>query len=934
MNGSWIWLNDGQRTENERACFVRTFSLEKLPEHCEIKITAVTRYTLFCNGQVVGYGPVRAPKGTCCYDTYGLESLLHRGENLLAIQVWNYGWSTYQSLADDGGVCFEVLADGQPVAVSDTSVRATRDLGHLPYSPKRNVNLGFTDYYDARKFSNRWISEPEESAAWPAAAICEPRGTLVPRPIRPYHSVNQYPKRVVQVEDVEKGCQVLTVNTRRAFFGDRRDADETTMNALVGVMLESPKAQQGRISFPNRTWNGLIGTFRIGETVYPVADRQRDVAVDLPAGKSLFLLQLSGKFDDLYSHIEFRFPEDISLEGFGTDRCCFVVGPTNEVRSDVSGRGEIRDDMTPPNEAEQRLFACTTLEQLQASGAEIHWVPSQDVMLDQYLLSLERLAKVKRTYRLPEGNLGILWNNTDCTVVELPQCGDYRRILLDFGDMTIGHLNFTVCAEAGTVLDVYCFENSYRGEIDFTIGLNNGIRYICREGWQQYRAMTRIGARYVILSVHGNTRPVQIRDFHMEYRSFASSNSGSFQCDDYQLNYIWEMCAHTHQMCLEDSFTDSPTYEQTFWLGDAQTSALFNAYIFGDYSLTRRNLLLAPAAEANTPLFNALAPTDWNTSIPMWTMNWIISLVQYVENTGDWTVVDELYETVRRVMGYYESLMTEDGGFLVSAWNMIDWAPLDLPSRCVPAAYEALLSYCFSKVSAMAAHVNRAEDAAHFAEKARQTADYLNTTLWDEKRQAYRDGWSPEGGFSKTYSLQTHMLLYLYDVIQDPARRSVVLSYLLDKPEDFVDVGSPFALYYLYECWADGGRLDQLFDDVKARWGEMVRYETTTCWEVFPGFYENSRTRSYCHSWSAAPAMLMQKYLLGVRREDEGFHTVSVRFPETRCRWCRGTIPTPYGAILVDWNKDIRQYRLQIPRAIQVLREPPKEFEVTISYLD
>ena len=934
MNGPWIWLKDGLRTENERACFVREFHLGTLPQTCEIRITAVTRYTLYCNGRIVGYGPIRGPRGTYYYDTYGLETYLCQGKNLLAVQVWNYGWSTYQSLPDEPGLCFEVYADGVLAAASDLMARASRDLGHISCAPKRNVNLGFTDYYDARKFSNRWISDAEASAAWPAATVFPLRSRCLERPIRTYHSVNQYPKRVIQAEDVKKGCQVLTINTRHAFFGDRRDADETTMNGLIGFHIRAPRAMSGRISFPNRTWNGMIGTFRIGPTVYPVTDRERDVAVELPEGESLFLLQLSGKFDDLYCHIEFRFPEDIAVAGFGTDQCCFVVGPTHEVHSDVSGKGEILDDMTPPDEAEQRLFACTTVETLRSCGAELRWVEARYVMMDAYLLSLARLAEVCRTYRLTEENLGILWNNSECTVVELPQCGDYRRLLLDFGDLTIGHLNFSLWAEAGTVVDIYCFENRYRGEIDFTIGLNNGIRYICRDGWQTYRAMTRIGARYAIVSIRGNTRPVKIRDFHIEYRSFASGNGGSFQCDDYELNYIWQMCAHTHQMCMEDSFTDSPTYEQTFWLGDAQTSAMFNAYIFGDYSLLRRNLQLATAAEANTPLFNALAPTDWNTSIPMWTMNWIISLVQYVEHSGDWSIVEELYDTVRRVLSYYESLLTEDGGFLVSAWNLIDWAPLDLPSRCVPAAYEALLSYCFRKFGQMAAHLHHADDAAHFAEKARATAAYLNTTLWDPDRLAYRDGWSPSEGFSKTYSLQTHMLIDLYGLEDSPERRGTVRSYLLDRPEDFVDVGSPFALFYLYECWVAGGRLNQMFSDIKTRWGEMVRYETTTCWEVFPGFYENSRTRSYCHSWSAAPAMLMQKYLLGIRREEEGFRAVSIQFPDTQCRWCRGTIPTPYGAIGVDWNKDIQEFRLEIPRAIRLEGELPEGFHCTISYLD
>ena len=61
-----------------------------------------------------------------------------------------------------------------------------------------------------------------------------------------------------------------------------------------------------------------------------------------------------------------------------------------------------------------------------------------------------------------------------------------------------------------------------------------------------------------------------------------------------------------------------------------------------------------------------------------------------------------------------------------------------------------------------------------------------------------------------------------------------------------------FLLYYLYGVLAQMGNLERVIRDMEKRWGEMLRYDSTTCWEVFPGFYENARTRSYCHAWSSA----------------------------------------------------------------------------------
>ena len=110
----------------------------------------------------------------------------------------------------------------------------------------------------------------------------------------------------------------------------------------------------------------------------------------------------------------------------------------------------------------------------------------------------------------------------------------------------------------------------------------------------------------------------------------------------------------------------------------------------------------------------------------------------------------------------------------------------------------------------------------------------------------------------------------------------------------------------------------------------MIRYETTTCWEVFPGFYENSRTRSYCHSWSSSPAALMQKYLLGIKMEKEGFRKVSFEIPNIPNRWCRGGIPTPSGLIYVDWNRDEKVCNLEIPADIEAEIHVPEEYQLNL----
>lgn len=127
-------------------------------------------------------------------------------------------------------------------------------------------------------------------------------------------------------------------------------------------------------------------------------------------------------------------------------------------------------------------------------------------------------------------------------------------------------------------------------------------------------------------------------------------------------------------------------------------------------------------------------------------------------------------------------------------------------------------------------------------------------------------------------------------------------------------------LFYLYEVWMKEGRAQEVLDDMKERFGGMLFYDSTTCWEVFPGFYENSRTRSYCHGWSAAPVYFLNRYLLGVGMQEEGFQSIEIKIPDTQLEWCRGSIPTPYGDIRVDMEliTEVWNYRIKLPKEIRI----------------
>ena len=940
MNGQWIWLQGDQFHANERACFARAFALSGIPGQALLRISADTRYVAYLNGEEIARGPVRSVRKHWFYDEIDVSSNLRSGQNLLAVSVWSYGWSTYQTIASTGGLCFELIADGETLCRSDESVRCHRDEGHQSFRPKRNVNLGFTDSYDAGRFSQDWLWNPSASDGWEDAGIIQDVwGALTKSPINAWDREYRKPARVLRAFLAENGCQQVTVNTRSAFFGDRRDADETIFTGFIATVITAPEDVSGRIAFPNRTWNGIIGDFRIDAALYPVDNQHRDIAVSLKAGKNLFLMQVSGKYDDLYCHMEFIFPFKLGFEDYGgrTEEPFFVIGPTQVISSKPDGFDKVYGGLDEYDRVEEntpehdRIFSCDSLTSLKRFEALFRSVPARYTWYDQYLLSLARNLKTKLDYPIDGHLSAILWDND--AFVTLAASGDgYQCLILDFGDIYAGSFEFTLRANAGDQVFIYGFENMFEGEIDYTIGLNNGMYYTCADGWQRYRGFARIGMRYALVMVKNPQSPVLLQKFGLNSRVRASAALGTFRSGDALLNQIYDMCRHTHELCVEDTFTDCPTYEQAFWIGDAQVSSFINGWMFGDYAFLRHNLEVGATALQNTPMMNALTPTDWNTSIPMWAFNWIIAIQEYERMTKDRSLASALLPTIQKVMAYYIGFMDARGGLLINGWNMLDWAALDIHNNCVVTGQQALFAYCLDYAAGLTEAAGYPGDAALYREKALLLRQYIDRVLWREDKRAFADGWTPEYGLSRTVSTQTNTLLTLFDGITDPEKQRTTLGYIEDEPDSFIRAGSPFFLFYVYEVLVARGRLKEVLEDIKLRWGEMLRYDCKTCWEVFPGFYEVSRTRSHCHSWSASPSYFLHRYALGVERAADGFDEIRLHPVEVNFGWCEGSIPTRHGRIDVRWSREGETLRcfLRAPSAIRVNTDQMTSCDLTV----
>ncbi len=100
-DAAWIgphWHVDYGGEINRYYAFRSCCRLPETPETALVNITADARYTLWVNGSYVGRGPARCYPKKQSYDTYDLAPYLQKGENWIAVLVYQFGMSNGQFL--------------------------------------------------------------------------------------------------------------------------------------------------------------------------------------------------------------------------------------------------------------------------------------------------------------------------------------------------------------------------------------------------------------------------------------------------------------------------------------------------------------------------------------------------------------------------------------------------------------------------------------------------------------------------------------------------------------------------------------------------------------------------------------------------------------------------------------------------------------------
>lgn len=905
----WIWHKSSDvHGYNQTIVARKKFRLSE-PIRGRLRITADSFYRVSINGRWVNDGPARSWPEHYQFDDLDVTPNLVDGANEIQVVARYYGVGDFHRVPQQAGLLAQLevqLANGHTFTLGTDDSWETAVAGAwIVNTPKVSIQMEPFELYDARNedrlvFRKAVELFAAEDGPWKDLRPRDvARMTRQPVPFRTFLGARVVradgwnfclpAARLVNPGVIEANHTVSCACGMAAWL--EVDRDRTVIFQSEGMKLAVAGMRNEKNEFRLNRGRHLVLAF-----VRDICGHEKEKSLRIlePAGLKLTNPVRPG-FENPWCFL--RFPE----HAFVTNDLRWIQFQREDPRVARAMDGYGRETEEALAKVKDEASFQTSLgSRAEVLSSEAMFVvdPSWQFFHRQ-VVGNEAETTVVRPWALVQGGA----QPTIVSPTARASGGDVE-LLYDLGEQNCGYYDFELVAPAGVKVDIFGIEYiAPDGRLQHSWGNRNGLRYVTKAGVNRFTSLKRRSGRYVFLTLRDLSGPVEIHRFQLIESTYPVQYIGSFSCSDARLDKIWEISTRTLKLCMEDTYTDCPLYEQTHWVGDARNESLLAFGVFGAEDLARRCVRLTAESLDHYPIAGCQTPSCWDTLLPAWSFLWGISTWDHYWQTGDRDWLRKVYPDVIRNLKGAERYVSERDLFTGPFWNMFDWTGADQGPK-------AVLHNSMFLVGAIDAALREAEvlnDSTHVA-WLRQLRGRLVAgvnRLWDSARQSYPDSVRDDGSISPSTCQHTSFLSILYDIVEasnlEAARKN-----LLEPPPKMVKIGSPFAMLYLYETYEKLGLEDQIIRDIYQNYLPMVESGATTVWESFPTGTTGSGgfpTRSHCHAWSSAPSRFLNRIILGVKTTSPGGRSVTISPRLNGLSWARGTTATFAGPVEVSWKR-------------------------------
>ena len=939
----WIWTADADRHPRHQAIVARRrFTLGAVTS-AMLRISADTRYRLWINGVWVTDGPGRSWPAHHRYDMIDAAPFLNHGDNLIAVEALHVGFATMQSIAQEAGLLIQLDASDAEGLIttiaSDATWRVHAVTGLRADTARMMITMEAVEWRDLQVDPADLLSAACDDQQWPAAtawhaAEAGPWRDLQPREVPQEIRIPRYPIALVDAQAVGRAAWSVGFDLKRMCYAQDRSANFVRMmGVLATVITVSGSSTVSESSTVAGSYTArLLVPVPSELTVFLRGQPVTDGVLRLESGDNLLTIAVDGEGHGYDTVLAFDRGAGLTLSHpWSADTAPWLwIGPFAPQSEPISNAAHTTRRSHDPVAAAHvaQIARSRHADELRAVTAGLPTASAIHVV-DPWVDFRSRVVLGALPLHPQQPVAGLLGAGAGGMTLTACASGD-REYTFDLGLNSVGYVALDCMAPAGTVIDVMLLEYRFPdGRPQHTEGHRNGLRLVCGAGRTRFISSKRRGGRFVYVIIRDSDAPVQLHGLQLIEARYPAVAQGTFACNDAHLTRIWELSARTLALCMEDTYTDCPLYEQVLWVGDLRHEAQGAHDAFASYDLTLRSLRLAAESLDGLALPGSQVPSGWNVILPAWSLLWVIAVDEYALHSGDKVGASALWPAVERTLRQALACAQREGqpdhGLMsIHAWNFLDWTGIDTDSDTV-LHNSLLLGGALQAAQRLAKFLGTGDAFGTLPTEAAWLADgegLVTRALhqaWDPQLQGWPDCIKANGQSSTSTCQHTAAFGLSYGVLPHEAAEKAALQALLQPGPSMVKVGSPFALHFVLEALLKTQHVSAALAIIRDRWGPMVDAGATSCWETFPGWEKDKPTRSHCHGWSAGPLHLLLRAVLGVRPHAYGWTSAVISpHPVNGLHHASGAVATPHGPLRVTWHRTGNDLNLTIeaPTAI------------------
>lgn len=426
--------------------------------------------------------------------------------------------------------------------------------------------------------------------------------------------------------------------------------------------------------------------------------------------------------------------------------------------------------------------------------------------------------------------------------------------LVDLGKETVGFLDLHFYSPCEQKLSVLYAEHLTNGDVCNIIdGRDFSVEYVAKAGENAYiNTFRRLAGRYLFVKCE---QPIQIDYIGIrptEYPLITVKRTFS----DKLLQKIYDTSVYTLKCCMHEHYEDCPWREQALYTMDSRNQMLCGYYAFKGSLYQRENLVLISKGVRTDGLLSLCFPAGRDYPIPFFSLVYVMQVWEYIEHTGDWSVLKEVGSAIRGIISVFNKRVEENGliADFKNYWNFYewtegshnDWQITNAADGTAAVQYDLILN-CFYII------------ACRYYEKL--FGEKIDTSRTAQSIQ--KVFYSTENGLFKLcdkgkerFSQLGNAMAILANVAPE-----CVAQNMIDNPQ-IIKVSLSMTAFY-YDALLSVKSKDYssfILNDIKEKYGNMLNCGATTFWETELGWQDFGNAGSLCHGWSAIAMVYILRY--------------------------------------------------------------------------